>query len=133
MKIYHCGKKYINIHLEYLVSKIFNDYFISIIKHLHKERNKFYPKQIHFSNNPVLSAVFQNHPSILKIRSNRTYSGFSFRSVNFEEVLTELKKLDMSKTTQLEGIPKKIVKENLNVLATFLVKDINKYSKGRTS
>ena len=39
----------------------------------------------------------------------------------------------MSKTIQLEGIPTKIVKENLNVLATFLVKDINKYSKGRTS
>ena len=81
-----------------------------------------------FSNNAVLSAVnkFQNHPSILKIKSNRTYSGFSFRPVNYEEVLTELKNLDVSKTTQLEGIPTKIVKENLNIFATFLAKDINK-------
>ena len=31
----------------------------------------------------------------------------------------------MSKTTQLEEIPTKIVKENLNIFATFLVKDIN--------
>ena len=31
----------------------------------------------------------------------------------------------MSKATQLEGIPTKIVKENLNIFATFLVKDIN--------
>ena len=31
----------------------------------------------------------------------------------------------MSKTTQLEGIPTKTVKENLNIFATFLVKDIN--------
>ena len=31
----------------------------------------------------------------------------------------------MSKTTQLEGIPTKIVKENLNIFTTFLVKDIN--------
>ena len=68
---------------------------------------------------------FQNHPSILKIKSNRTYSGFTFQPVNYEEVLTELKKLDMSKTTQLERIPTKIVKENLNIFATFLVKDIN--------
>ena len=45
------------------------------------------------------------------MKSNRTYSGFSFRPVNYEEVLTELKNLDMSKTTQLEGIPTKIVKE----------------------
>ena len=59
------------------------------------------------------------------MKSNRTYSGFSFRPVNYEEVLTELKNLDMSKTTQLEGIPTKIVKENLNIFAAFLVKDIN--------
>ena len=55
-----------------------------------------------FSNNAVLSAVnkFQNHPSILKIKSNRTYLGFSFQPVNYEEALTELKNLDVSKTTQ---------------------------------
>ena len=58
-------------------------------------------------------------------KSNRTYSGFSFRPVNYEEVLTEFKNLDTLKTTQLEGINENIVKENLNVFATFLVKDIN--------
>ena len=75
-----------------------------------------------------MSAVnkFQNHPSILKIKSNRTYSSFSFRPVNYEEVVTELKKLDVSKTTQLEGIPTKIVKEKLNIFATILAKDIDK-------
>ena len=31
----------------------------------------------------------------------------------------------MSKTTQLERIPTKIVKEILNVFATFLVRDVN--------
>ena len=31
----------------------------------------------------------------------------------------------MSKTTQLEGIPTKIVKENLNIFASFSVKDLN--------
>ena len=33
----------------------------------------------------------------------------------------------MSKTTQCEGIPTKVVKENLNIFATFLAKDINKF------
>ena len=32
----------------------------------------------------------------------------------------------MSKKTKLEGIPTKIVKENLHIFATFLAKDINK-------
>ena len=31
----------------------------------------------------------------------------------------------MTRATQLEGIPTKIVKENLNIFATFLVKDRN--------
>ena len=30
--------------------KIFNDYFISIIKHFHKERNEFDPKHVNLSN-----------------------------------------------------------------------------------
>ena len=79
------------------------------------------------SNNLVLSAVskFQNRSSILKIKSNRTYLGFTFRPANYEEISTEFKNLDMSKTTQLEGISTKIVQENLNVFATFLVKDMN--------
>ena len=62
------------------------------MKHFHIEKNKFDLKHVKLSNNPVLSAVnkFQNHPSILKIKSNRTYSGFTFRPVNYEEVLEEL-------------------------------------------
>ena len=76
------------------IAKIFNDYFTSIIKHLHIERKEFDSNNVKFSNNAVLSAVnkSQNHTSILKIKSNRTYSGFSFRPVNYEEALTELKK-----------------------------------------
>lgn len=35
----------------------------------------------------------------------------------------------MLKTTQVEGIPTKIAKENLDVFATFLGKDINTYIK----
>ena len=69
-----------SIAYEKSIAKVFNDYFTSIIKHLHIERNKFNSKHLKLSSNPVLSAVnkFQNHPSILKIKSNRTYSDFSF-------------------------------------------------------
>ena len=94
MKINHYGEKNRLITDEKSTAKVFNDYFTSIIKHLHIERKEFDSKNVKFSNNAVLSAVnkFQNHPSILKIKSNRTYSGFSFRLANYEEVLTELKK-----------------------------------------
>ena len=96
------------------VAKIFNGHFTSVIKHLHINRNEFDSKYVKFSNNPVLPVVnkFQNHSIILKTKSSRTSSGFTFRPVNYEEVLTELKNVDMSKTTQLEGIPTKVVKGN---------------------
>ena len=67
------------------IAKVFNDYFTSITKHLHLKRNEFDLKHLKLSNNPVLSAAskFQNHASILKIKSNRTYSDFTFRPANF--------------------------------------------------
>ena len=109
MKIHHYGKNRL-ITDEKSIAKVFSDYFISIIKNFHIERNKFDPKNLKLSNNPGLSAVkkIKNHPSILKIKSSRTYSGSTFRAVNYEEVRTELDHLDMSKTTQLEGIPSKL-------------------------
>ena len=74
------------------IAKVFNDYFTSIIKYLHIERKEVDFQNVKFSNNAVLSAVnkFQNHPSILKIKSNLPYAGFSFRSVNYENVFAEL-------------------------------------------
>ena len=40
---------------------------------------------------------FQNQPSISKIKSNQTSSGFSDRPLNYDEVLSEFKNLDISK------------------------------------
>ena len=78
------------------VAKVFNDYFSLIIKHLYLERNEFDPKHMNLRNNPIFSTVnkLQNHPSIFKIRSNRTYSGFNYRTANYKEVLKELKKVE---------------------------------------
>ena len=49
------------------IAKLFNDYFTSVIKHLHIERKEFDSKNVKFSNNAVLLAVhkFQNHPNIV--------------------------------------------------------------------
>ena len=93
------------------IAKIFNGYLASVIKHLHIEMNEFDPKHVKLSKNFVCIKKIQIHPRILKIKSNRTYSGFTFRPVNYEKVLTKLKNLDMSKATQLQGIPTKSVNE----------------------
>ena len=70
---------------------MFNDYFTSIIKHLHIEKNEFNPKHVKLSNNLVLSSLnkFQNHPSILKIKFNRSYAGYSGYLVDMSKTILQ--------------------------------------------
>ena len=82
MKIYNYGQKSRLTTNEKSAAKNFNDYFPSIIKHLYVVKNKLDSKNLKFSNNHVLLVVnkFQNHPSILKIKSNRNLPRFHFSS-----------------------------------------------------
>ena len=48
--------KNISIADEKSIAKIFTDYFTSIIKHLHIERNEFDPKQVKLFNNRLFSS-----------------------------------------------------------------------------
>ena len=64
-------------------------------------------------DDPTLKAIakWRNHPSILATASeykNRT--NFSFNFVSKEDVLTEIKVLDVSKAIQESDIPVKIIK-----------------------
>ena len=69
---------------------------------------------------PSLNAVakWKNHPSILAITSEyKNRANFSFNFVSKEDVLTEIKMMDVSKAIQESGIPIKIMKANDNFLA----------------
>ena len=86
---------------------MFNDYFISIIKHLHIEKNGCDPKHRRRSNNPVLS-------------------GFK---INFKITQAFLKS-NQTELTQISISSQKIKKEkwicqNLNSFAIFLIVDVN--------
>ena len=51
---------------------------------------------------------------------------FSFRKVTYEEILNEINSSDTSKSTQLEVIPCKIIKNNADVFANFILQNFNK-------
>ena len=53
--------------------------------------------------------------SIIKHLDIEWNAWFSFQLVNYVEILTELKKVDMSKVTQLEAIPTKTVKKKFKM------------------
>ena len=69
---------------------------------------------------PTLKAIakWRNHPSILAIASEyKKRANVSFNFVSKEDVLTEIKMLDVSKAIQESDIPVKIIKANENFFA----------------
>ena len=78
---------------------------------------------------PSLNAItkWKNHPSILAITSEyKNRANFSFNFVSKEDVLTEIKMLDVSKTIQESDIPVKIIKANENFFAEAICFYFNK-------
>ena len=66
---------------------------------------------------PSLNAVakWKNHPSILAITSEyKNRANFSFNFVSKEDVLTEIKMLDVSKAIQEIDIPVKVIEADEN-------------------
>ena len=51
---------------------------------------------------------------------------FSFRKVTYEEILNEINTFDTSKSTQSEDIPFKIVKDNADIFANFILQNFYK-------
>ena len=49
----------------------------------------------------------------------------SLRNVTHEEILYEINNLDTSKSTQLQDIPFKTIKDNATVLANFILQNFN--------
>ena len=69
---------------------------------------------------PTLKAIakWRNHPSILAIaKEYKNRANVFFNFVSKEEVLTEIKMLDVSKAIQESDIPVKIIKANENFFA----------------
>ena len=66
------------------------------------------------------------HPSILIIKDKINNNVFSFRKVTYEEILNEINSLDTSKSTQSEDISFKVVKDNADIFANFILQNFNK-------
>ena len=62
-----------------------------------------------------------------KINSNV----FSLRNITYEETLNEINSLDFSKSTQSEDIAFKIIKDNADIFANFILQNFNKYIDGK--
>ena len=105
-----------------VVADTFNNYFNNIFNNLLTVTNKNYPKDIANSVNlnlldPAEAAIlkFKNHPSLNAIRdkiSKLDNPNFYFEYTSFDQTLKEIEKLDPKKTSQMNDIPVKVIKEN---------------------
>ena len=51
---------------------------------------------------------------------------FSFRNITYEEILNKINSLDTSNSSQSEDIAFKIIKDNANIFATFILRERSK-------
>ena len=112
------------------IAKIFNEYFVNIVKKLGlitKEQSAIFTEN---SLNEVEIAItkHQNHPSIIAITEKMEKLGnpsFSFEFTSNEEVVKEVNSLKIRKSSQKVDIPVRIIKENIDIVSYFLYHNFN--------
>lgn len=112
------------------VSEVMNEFFANIVPNLNIAQ---YEPVDSFSSNitdPVLKAVekYKNHPSIVAIKTRRENINFSFsfQKIERSEILQIISELDPKKAIQSNDIPTKVIKENCEIFADFLLSSLNK-------
>ena len=111
------------------VAEELNSFFANAVKNLNISNYENYDSLAEKIDDPTLKAIAKsrNHPSILAITSEyKNRANFSFNFVSKEDVLTEIKMLDVSKAIQESDIPVKIIKANENFFAEAICFYFNK-------
>ena len=97
-----------------------DNFFVNIVLSLKFSPKENYEKDVKNDNELILNYInkFENYPSIKVIQSRKKQEQtFTFDSVSYEGVISEIRKLQAGKTIQQNDIPTKILKENSEVLA----------------
>ena len=80
------------------------------------------------SNDPITNSIekYSKHPSVLKIKEKYPQNvRFSFQTTSLEEVVKEVNNLDESKSSPLESLPARVIKDISDVLCPKVVIDFN--------
>jgi len=107
------------------VADCLNSFFSNIVSSL--KIPKYTPLNS-TSCDPILKAIdnYNMHPSILKIRErSKNNQSFSFETLERADVLKEILKLNSTKACQESDIPTRVIKENSEIFADFLLSPLN--------
>ncbi len=112
------------------VATIFNNFFSGAVKSLNLDYFEHFSFDCIYSESedPILNAIekYSKHPSIVKIKQHYPpVSSFSFKPTNLQSVLKEVMNLDASKSSPLESLPARIIKDISDVICPKIVIDFN--------
>ena len=108
-----------------------NDYFVDITKNLDIPEIEI--EQLPLNTDivcidPIDTILYRykNHPSILKIRENVTYTEtFTFSQINESQIKKEILELNPKKSAGFDSIPPNIIKDSIAVLTSPLTNLFN--------
>ena len=116
------------------VAEVFNSFFSNAVKNLNIDYYEHFSFDEYFlckdteNEDPILKAIekYEKHPSILKIKlTTPENSHFSFTLTDLKSVIKEIGNLNESKSTPIESIPAKILKDNYDIIGPKIVIDFN--------
>ena len=114
----------------YLIQKrsLITNFFVNIGNTLKIDKDKQFPVEANYVFDPNLKAIkkYSTHQSVLSIKQKMNNNVFSFRKVTYEEILNEINSLDTSESAQSEDVPLKIIKDNADIFANFILQNFNK-------
>ena len=110
------------------ISDMFNGYFSSVVQNLNIPRENFINTDLCI--NPVLEIIekYKHHQGIISINKKIREKGlpkFSFHLATLKETFKEVALLSDEKASQASDIPVKIIKENRNLIAYFILHNFN--------
>ena len=120
------------------VADIFNTFFGNAVKMLNIESYEHFSFDEYFlrtdteNEDPIKRAIekYADHPSIKKIKEKiPIVSPFSFKETTLKSVMDEIENLNVSKSTPIESIPAKIIKDVKHSVGPKIHIDFNKSVK----
>ena len=110
------------------IADTFNDYFSSVVQNLNTPREKFINTDLCINSVLEIIEKYKHHQSIISINKKMREKGlpkFSFHLVTLDETFKEVALLSDKKASQASDIPVKIIKENRDLIAYFILHNFN--------
>ena len=116
-----------------ILAETFGNFFSNAVKNLNIDMHKEIYSNCHRSNqkndtDTIFKIIrkYENHPSILKIKESfPDKTEFSFQTICSDLVLKEIENLSEKKSSPLESVPTKIIKDHRQIISFKIKIDFN--------